>query len=140
MLDLGTPDAFAAPRAAASATLVLGSAEPPATEGGVRRIGRRLGLETYNGLRPQCPTDIVSQGKRVTGALGETYPGGFAIYHRFLDVIDSLLRCNLGPLEKSSLSSQAEQFALLLCCDLRVWEWWSKMHAERGYNEIQRWS
>ena len=101
-------------------------------------IGRRLDLETYNELRAQYPTDIVSKGKRVTGALGETHPGGFAIYQGFLDVIDSLLRCNFGPLEESSLSSQAEQFALLLCCDLRVRGWSSKTHGERGYNDIQR--
>jgi len=45
ILALGTPEDLAALRAAASAALILGSAEPPATEGGVRQIGRELESE-----------------------------------------------------------------------------------------------
>lgn len=48
MLVLGTPDDLAALRTAASAAFVLGSVEPPASEG-VRPIGRRLDRETYIG-------------------------------------------------------------------------------------------
>lgn len=61
ILVLGTPDDLADLRAAASAALILGSVEPPATGERVRAIGKSLNRGTHNGLRLQCPIDVVNQ-------------------------------------------------------------------------------
>ena len=65
-----------------------------------------------------------------------TYPGGFAVYHGFLYVIDAFLGCDFGPLEESTLSSQVKQLGLSLCCDRLAQEWSSKMCVERSYSGI----
>ena len=130
-LSLGTPDDLAALRTAASAAFVLGSVEPPATgEGETDR--REPGPGTYIGLRPQCPDDMSITKECAVREAKETYPGGFAIYHRFLYVIGTLLGCDFGPLERLTLSRQVKRFTLSLCCDRRAREWSSKMRAGRG--------